>query len=63
MDFDSDGNIIGAIPADTLEILKAASRKAQYIDGNEAFCFICSRATDHWGEHSDKQLLEFAEKR
>lgn len=23
----------------------------------EDFCFVCSRCTDHFGEHSDAQLL------
>lgn len=23
----------------------------------EDFCFVCSRCTDHFGEHSDEQLL------
>ena len=26
----------------------------------EDFCFICRRCTDHWGEHSDAQLLAYA---
>lgn len=27
------------------------------------FCFICSRPTDHIGEHSDEQLIAFASRR
>lgn len=29
----------------------------------EDFCFICGRCTDHWGEHSDKQILDYWSKR
>lgn len=56
MDFDTNGNIIGAISADLLIVLKDTQNRACRDD----FCFICGRATDHWGEHSDKQLLDFA---
>ena len=24
------------------------------------YCFVCSRATEHWGEHSDEQILAWA---
>lgn len=27
---------------------------------SEDFCHICSRCTDHWGEHDDLQLLTWA---
>lgn len=39
--------------------LESISNKACTPD----FCFVCSRATDHWGEHSDEQLLEWAKPR
>lgn len=26
----------------------------------EDFCFVCSRCTDHFGEHSEEQLLAWA---
>jgi hypothetical protein len=26
----------------------------------EDFCFVCGRCTDHWGEHSEAQLLSWA---
>jgi hypothetical protein len=29
----------------------------------EDWCFICSRPTDHRGEHDDEQLLAFARSR
>lgn len=38
--------------------LAHAARQGQYLseDGRAAFCFICSRATDHLGEHSPEQI-------
>jgi hypothetical protein len=35
-------------------------RAAQEAACTEDFCFVCSRATDHFGEHSDEQLLAWA---
>lgn len=26
------------------------------------FCHICGRATDHWGEHSDEQIVAWSNK-
>lgn len=34
--------------------------RAQDAACGEDFCFICSRATDHWGEHDDEQILAWA---
>jgi hypothetical protein len=34
--------------------------RAQDAACGEDFCFICSRATDHWGEHSDEQILAWS---
>lgn len=39
---------------------QARITKAQDSACTEDFCFICSRATDHWGEHSDDQILAWA---
>jgi beta-galactosidase GanA len=33
-------------------------RMAEEFTGPE-WCHVCSRATDHYGEHSDAQLLKF----
>lgn len=32
-------------------------RKAEDAACTEDFCFVCSRATDHWGEHTPDQIL------
>lgn len=29
----------------------------------DEYCFICSRSTDHFGEHTDEQILAAAKKR
>lgn len=37
--------------------------RAQDAACDEDYCFICKRATDHWGEHSDSQILAWANSR
>lgn len=32
-------------------------REAELALCTEDYCFVCSRCTDHFGEHSDAQLL------
>lgn len=50
-------------PAYTTEtgVLSPAQRdrlvRAEQALCTEDYCFVCSRATDHFGEHSDAQLL------
>ena len=29
------------------------------MDGEVEWCFICSRPTDHWGEHTPEQIAEW----
>lgn len=29
----------------------------------EDYCFVCNRCTDHWGEHTDAQILSAWSKR
>jgi len=29
----------------------------------EQYCFVCKRATDHWGEHSDEQVAAWRAER
>jgi hypothetical protein len=38
--------------------LDAAMEQGQWFsqDGLETYCYVCRRATDHWGEHSDEQI-------
>lgn len=35
-------------------------QQAEQIACTDDFCFICSRPTDHFGEHTVEQLLQFA---
>lgn len=28
----------------------------------DEFCFVCNRCTDHWGEHTDEQILRAAKR-
>lgn len=52
-------------PVYTTETVSAAAReRARQIAwsedyAGEEYCFVCGRATDHRGEHSDEQLLAF----
>lgn len=36
--------------------------RAEALACTDEFCFICSRATDHFAEHSDAQILAWAAK-
>lgn len=47
--------------ASVAEVREQIIRKAQDVACGEDFCHICSRATDHWGEHSDEQIWAFAQ--
>jgi hypothetical protein len=54
-------------PAYTTDTLSARARaeavllqKADFLAMDEDFCHICSRATDHRGEHTDAQILAWA---
>lgn len=38
----------------------ALLRKAEDTACGVDFCFVCSRATDHWGEHDENQILAWA---
>lgn len=42
-----------------LDLLKQAQEAACGCTDDQDWCRICGRATCHWGEHSDAQLLEF----
>jgi len=44
--------------AELAELREAARAEGQLLDerGFGEFCLICSRATDHWGEHSPEQI-------
>ena len=45
------------LKARTAELDWAASQGQYYsFDYTEAFCFICSRPTDHLGEHTPEQI-------
>ena len=35
---------------------------AENIACGEDFCFVCSRATDHFGEHSKAQIVAWTER-
>lgn len=35
-------------------------RVAQNAACTAEYCLVCKRCTDHWGEHSDEQLLTWA---
>ncbi len=39
------------------DLLRRAEREAC----TEDYCFVCGRATEHFGEHSDEQLLAWAQ--
>jgi len=39
---------------------KALISRAEELACGEDFCFICSRPTDHFGEHSAEQILAWA---
>ena len=41
------------------EAAQALMAKAEDFCGPD-FCHVCGRCTDHYGEHSDEQLLAFA---
>jgi hypothetical protein len=44
---------------DALEALRTEARAEGQVlseNGFGEFCLICSRATDHWGEHSPEQI-------
>lgn len=47
------------VPAEVIELLRFASREANGNDETGDWCRLCRRATDHGGEHSDKQYLQF----
>ena len=36
--------------------------RAQDLACGDEFCHICSRCTDHWGEHTDEQILAWAKR-
>lgn len=42
------------------EVRRAAIRNAERALCTPDYCFVCGRATDHFAEHSDEQLLGFA---
>jgi hypothetical protein len=54
-----------ATPVYSTDTVSAARRERERLIAaaedyaGEEFCFICSRATDHRGEHEDEQLLAF----
>lgn len=35
-------------------------QRAEDLACGDDFCHICKRCTDHWGEHSDAQILKWA---
>lgn len=41
---------------------RALIARAQELACDDDFCHICSRPTDHWGEHSDEQILAWAKR-
>lgn len=42
---------------DTASALRARLDRAERALCTEDFCFVCGRVTNHFGEHSDAQLL------
>jgi len=41
----------------TESALRARLDRAERALCTDEFCFVCGRCTDHFGEHSDEQLL------
>lgn len=45
------------------ENMRRIISRAQDAACTDEYCFICKRATDHWGEHDDEQILRWANSR
>ncbi|HWV45625.1 MAG TPA: hypothetical protein VN039_06340 [Nitrospira sp.] len=49
----------GAAAKERLRKLEWAEEFTHSEDDRQPWCHVCSRPTDHFGEHSDEQLLAF----
>lgn len=50
----------GVVSAKASEAERRLISRAQDLACSEEFCHICKRPTDHWGEHTDEQILAWA---
>lgn len=49
----------GQAERERVAMLRWAEEYTHSTDEDQPWCHVCARPTDHFGEHSDEQLLEF----